>query len=147
MIKPMTSEHKQDVLDMMRIFYASPAVLSNGSEEIFQSDIDNCINDNPYLEGYVFEENNEICGYAMVAKSFSTEFGMPCIWIEDLYFKPKFRGLGLGGQFFVYLEERYPNTVMRLEAEEENERAIHVYKKAGFEILPYLELKKDCYGK
>ena len=142
MIKPMTKEHKQIVLDMMRIFYASPAVLSNGSEEIFNKDIDNCINDSPYLEGYVFEENDEILGYAMVAKSFSTEFGLPCIWIEDLYFKPEFRGMGLGGQFFSYLEEKYPGTVMRLEAEEENVRAIHVYKKCGFEVRPYMELKK-----
>ena len=31
MIKPMTKEHKQTVLDMMRVFYVSPAVLSNGS--------------------------------------------------------------------------------------------------------------------
>lgn len=142
MIKPMTSEHKTSVLEMMRIFYASPAVLSNGSEEIFNSDIDNCINDNPYLEGYVFEENGEVKGYAMVAKSFSTEFGLPCIWIEDLYFKPEYRGLGLGGQFFSYLDEKYPGTIMRLEAEEENERAIYVYKKCGFEVLPYMELKK-----
>ena len=107
MIKSMTSEHKETVLNMMRIFYASPAVLSNGSEEIFNNDIDNCINDNPYLEGYVFEEDGEIRGYAMVAKSFSTEFGLPCIWIEDLYFKPEYRGLGLGGQFFAYLDEKY----------------------------------------
>ena len=142
MIKPMTSEHKTAVLEMMRIFYASPAVLSNGSEEIFNSDIDNCINNNPYLEGYVFEENGEVKGYAMLAKSFSTEFGLPCIWIEDIYFKPEYRGLGLGGQFFAYLDEKYPNTIMRLEAEEENERAIHVYKKCGFEVLPYMELKK-----
>lgn len=142
MIKPMTSEHKGTVLEMMRVFYASPAVLSNGSDEIFNSDIDNCINDNPYLEGYVFEENGEILGYAMVAKSFSTEFGLPCIWIEDLYFKPEFRGKGLGGEFFAYLDEKYPGTIMRLEAEEENERAIHVYKKCGFDVLPYMELKK-----
>lgn len=142
MIKPMTMEHKAAVLDMMRVFYTSPAVLSNGSEEIFNKDIDYCINDNPYLEGYVFEENGQIQGYAMIAKSFSTEFGLKCIWIEDLYFKPEYRGLGLGGQFFTYIEEKYPNTLMRLEAEEENERAIHVYKKCGYEVLPYLELKK-----
>ena len=142
MIKPMTSEHKGAVLEMMRVFYASPAVLSNGSDEIFNNDIENCINDSPYLEGYVFEENDEIQGYSMVAKSFSTEFGLPCIWIEHLYFKPEFRGKGLGGEFFAYLDEKYPGTIMRLEAEEENERAIHVYKKCGFDVLPYMELKK-----
>ncbi|MBQ7943809.1 MAG: GNAT family N-acetyltransferase [Lachnospiraceae bacterium] len=139
----MTQEHAKQVLEMMRVFYASPAVLSNGSDEIFQSDIENCINDSPYLEGYVFAEEDEILGYAMLAKSFSTEFGKPCIWIEDLYMKPECRGKGIGTAFFAYVDEKYPNHLKRLEAEEENERAIHVYKKCGFEVLPYVELKKE----
>ena len=141
-IRNMERRDKDVVIDMMRVFYASPAVLSNGSDEIFEADVENCIGDSPFLEGFVIEDNGEILGYSMVAKSFSTEFGLPCIWIEDLYFKPEFRGLGLGSQFFAYIEEKYPDTVMRLEAEEENERAIHVYKKCGFEVLPYMELKK-----
>ena len=86
-IRAMLPKDKDAVLEMMREFYASPAVFSNGSEEIFKADIEQCTKDNPYLEGYVFEENGEVQGYAMVAKSFSTEFGKPCIWIEDLYLK------------------------------------------------------------
>ena len=50
-IRAMTADDKASVLEMMRIFYASPAVLSNGSEEIFSNDIDACTADNPYLEG------------------------------------------------------------------------------------------------
>ena len=141
-IRAISSQDKEKVLEMMRIFYASPAVLSNGSEEIFEADVENCINDCPFLEGYVFEKDGEILGYAMVAKSFSTEFGKPCIWIEDLYLKDAYRGLGIGGQFFRFIENKYKNVIFRLEAEEENERAVHVYKKCGYEVLPYLELKK-----
>ena len=77
----MTKADAPAVLEMMRVFYASPAVLSNGSEEIFQADVENCVNDCPFLEGYIFEEAGMIQGYGMVAKSFSTEFGKPCIWI------------------------------------------------------------------
>ena len=69
-IRSMTLEDKASVMEMMRVFYASPAVLSNGSEEIFINDIENCINDSPYLEGYIFEDSGELLGYAMVAKSF-----------------------------------------------------------------------------
>ena len=141
-IRAMKEADKESVLEMMRIFYASPAVLSNGSEDIFQSDVENCVNDCPFLEGYVFENKGEIQGYAMVAKSFSTEFGKPCIWIEDLYIKEDYRGLGIGSQFFTYIEGKYKNVIFRLEAEEENERAVHVYKKCGYEVLPYLEMKK-----
>lgn len=146
-IREMTEAYTEDVLEMMRVFYASPAVLSNGSEEIFRNDIENCVGDCPYLEGYVFTEDNEaseceIVGYAMVAKSFSTEFGRPCIWIEDLYIRQKYRGSGIGTIFFDFMEDKYSDCIFRLEVEGENEKAIHVYEKCGFDILPYMEMKK-----
>lgn len=130
------------VKEMMRIFYSSPAVLSNGSEEIFSSDIENCVNENPYLEGYVIENDGEIQGYSMIAKSFSTEFGKPCIWIEDLYIKEKYRGSGLGKMLLDFITKKYEGSIFRLEAEEENIGAIKLYEKCGFSPLPYLEMKK-----
>ena len=140
-IRVMTIEDKPAVLEMMRVFYASPAVLSNGSDEIFSNDIDNCVNDSPYLEGYVIEESKEIQGYAMIAKSFSTEFGKQCIWIEDLYIKDKYRGLGLGNMLIEFITKKFTDCIFRLEVEEENERSIKLYKKCGFEVLPYMEMK------
>ena len=141
-IRCMTAADKAHVMEMMRVFYASPAVLSNGSEEIFEADFHNCISECPYLEGYLFEDGSDIQGYAMIAKSFSTEFGKPCIWIEDLYIKEMYRGLGIGSRFLRYLEETYPGAVFRLEVEAENERAVRVYKQSGYKILPYMEMKK-----
>ena len=141
-IRKMIRNDKETIIDMMCVFYASPAVLSNGSEEIFEADVENCVNDSPYLEGFVFEENEEILGYGMIAKSFSTEFGKPCIWVEDLYLKPEYRGAGIGSKFFEYLEQNFTDCIFRLEVEEENERAIHVYEKNGFAVLPYMEMKK-----
>ena len=105
MIRELTAADKDVVIDMMRVFYASAAVYTNGSEEIFENDVENCINENPYLEGYVFEENGVLLGYAMVAKSFSTEFGKPCMWIEDIYLKPECRGQGIGIQFMNFMKE------------------------------------------
>ena len=142
MIRKMEARDREEILAMMRVFYASPAVLTDGSEEIFQRDIENCLGDNPFVEGYVMEEENLLQGYAMIAKSFSTEFGKPCIWIEDLYLKEPYRGMGIGSGFLSYIVEKYPGHLFRLEAERENERAIAVYEKCGFEVLPYLELKK-----
>lgn len=141
-IRPMVKEDKNCVLEMMRVFYASEAVFTNGSEEIFNSDIDNCVGDCPYVEGYIFQGNDEVQGYAMVAKSFSTEFGKPCMWIEDIYIKQEYRGMGIGSRFFEFIEGKYPDVIFRLEVEEENERAVRVYKKCGYEILPYMEMKK-----
>ena len=142
MIRMMRAEDKVCVLEMMRVFYASPAVLSNGSEAIFLRDIENCVNDSPYLEGYIAEEDGEIQGYAMVAKSYSTEFGKPCIWIEDLYIKEAYRGTGIGSSLLQFITDRYPGCIFRLEVEQENVRAIRVYEKNGFAVLPYMEMKK-----
>ena len=141
-IRKMQKEDREDILQMMKIFYSSNAVFTNGSDEIFKNDFENCINESPYLEGYVFYNDKELQGYAMIAKSFSTEFGKACYWLEDLYVKADYRGLGIGTAFLKYIENSYPDVIFRLEVEEENERAVHVYKKCGFTTLPYVEMKK-----
>ena len=41
------------------------------------------------------------------------------------------------------MTRRYPGAILRLEVEEENEKAIAVYRKSGFEVLPYMEMKKE----
>ena len=141
-IREMEEKDRNQVLEMMRMFYASPAVWSNGSEGIFEADFAACISDSPFLEGYIFENAADIQGYAMVAKSFSTEFGKPCVWIEDIYVKDAYRGLGIGSRFLKFIEIKYPNAILRLEVEAENERAVNVYQKCGFEVIPYMEMKK-----
>ena len=140
--RPMTSGDKPEILNMMRQFYSSPAVYTSGSDEIFSADIEACLSDSPYIEGYILESNGETAGYAMVAKSFSTEFGKQCIWIEDLYIKEEYRGRGIGNMFMEFITDKYKNCIFRLEVEEENEKAVALYKKHGFENLPYVEMKK-----
>ncbi len=142
-IRSMTASDEAEILAMMQVFYASPAVHTNGSEAIFRRDIAACVTGSPYLAGYVFDRAGEILGYAMLAKSFSTEFGRPCVWIEDLYLKESARGLGLGSGFFDFLKAEFPEALLRLEVEEENRRAVHVYSKAGFGVLPYMEMYRE----
>lgn len=141
-IREMQKDDRDAVIEMMRTFYSSPAVFTNGSEEIFLADFENCVSENPYLEGFVIESSDGIVGYTMIAKSFSTEFGKPCIWIEDIYIKESFRGMGLGNMLMSFITENYKDCIFRLEVEEENEIAIKLYKKQGFTVLPYVEMKK-----
>lgn len=149
MIRTMTASDTSEVTEMMRVFYSSPAVNSNGSEEIFKNDVASCVGDCPFLEGLIFTDSADsadIAGYAMLAKSFSTEFGMPCVWVEDIYIKPEHRGKGFGKELFAYLERNYPAHAIRLEVEEENENAVGLYKKCGFKVLPYMEMIKTVDG-
>ena len=94
----------------------------------------------PFLEGFILEDGSIILGYAMVAHSFSTEFGKPCVWIEDIYLKPEARGKGFAPEFLSFVREAYPQAVLRLEVEAENTRAVSAYRKSGFDTLPYLEM-------
>lgn len=142
LIRQMRLSDKEEVLSMMKTFYSSDAVFTNGSKEIFLNDFKNCVENSPYLKGYIFQTEDVIQGYAMIAKSFSTEFGKPCYWIEDIYLKPEYRGLGIAAAFFEYLEKTFTDGIFRLEVEKENERAVYVYEKAGFSQLPYCEMKK-----
>ena len=138
--RKMRPEDAPAVLEMMRVFYASPAVRSNGSEEIFQRDIAACVSDSPFAEGFIFDRDGNAAGYGMLAHSFSTEFGCPCIWIEDLYVLPAFRGQGVGPAFLRFVRERHPDAVLRLEAERQNAHALHVYARSGMKELPYVEM-------
>ena len=142
MIRNIQERDREAVLGMMRAFYASDAVWSNGSDEIFAADMDACLSDSPYIEGYVFEGESGLQGYAMVAKSFSTEFGKPCMWLEDIYVAPAYRDRGIGSAFMSFIQAKYPDAIFRLEVEPENERAVHVYEKCGFVVIPYMEMKK-----
>ncbi len=140
---PMTESHRADVTEMMHTFYTSPAVSTDGSPEIFANDINECLSDSPYLEGYIFTDDGKTAGYSMIAKSFSTEYGKKCIWIEDIYLKPEYRGHGAAGMLFRFLEEKYPGALLRLEVEDENTGAVRAYTKNGFDVMEYKEMKKE----
>ena len=140
LFRRMLAKDKQDVLQMMREFYSSEAVFTNGSDEIFETDYELCVSNNPLLEGYIIEFDGTVCGYTMIAQSFSTEFGKICYWLEDLYLKPNFRGKKIIPQFIEYIKSKKDNAILKLEVEKENSHALHVYKKQGFQECPYCEM-------
>ncbi|MCI5856245.1 MAG: GNAT family N-acetyltransferase [Agathobacter sp.] len=144
LIRKMKQNDAAEVYEMMRVFYDSPAVFHTSSDTVLKKDIEDCIGDTPFVEGFVFEEDGILLGYAMTAPSYTTEYGGPCIWLEDLYIKPEYRHMGLGTKLFAYLEQQYPDAVrFKLEVEQENEHAIAVYKKNGYGISPYFEMTRE----
>ena len=139
LFRQMQKEDKTAVLDMMRTFYNSPALYTNGSEEIFASNFENSVNGNQFLESYIIADDREIIGYTMLAKSFSTEFGKECIWFEDLYLKEEYRNKGIVPQFIDFVKNKYKDKLLRLEVEKDNTHAVYVYEKSGFKKFPYSE--------
>ncbi len=143
-IVKMTEEYKEEVFGMMRMFYDSPALIHKSSDRVLMRDIEDCISDNPFIEGYVFKEGEEVIGYSMVAMNYTTEYGGLCVWVEDLYLKEKYRNKGLSTEFFEFIEKNYSNAVrFKLEVEKENERAVASYKKNGYEVSDYFQMTKE----
>lgn len=153
----MREEDRAEVLAMMRVFYDSPALLTDVPDEVLLRNVDGCLGDSPLIEGLIIESLPDadtaaaaagaeetaagIAGYSMLAHSFSTEFGGPCVWIEDIYLKPGYRGAGAGSRVLAYVKEKYPEAVVtRLEVETDNVAAIAAYRKAGYKELPYTEM-------
>ena len=143
-VREMKESDRGSVTEMMRVFYSSDAVHTDGSTEIFEADFDECVSESPFLSGFVLEYDGKTVGYAMTAHSFSTEFGKRCVWIEDLYIKDAYRGKGFGSAFFDYIETRCHGGLFRLEAEAENHNAVSLYKKRGFRPIRYLEMIKGA---
>ncbi len=143
-IRKMIREDAQAVFEMMRVFYDSPALLHKSSDRVLKRDIEDCLSDMPFLEGYIFDEIGETVGYSMIAKSYTTEYGGICIWIEDLYIKENYRNKGYARQFFEFVEKQYPEAVRyKLEVEQENEHAVAAYKKNGYNISEYFLMTKE----
>ena len=59
-IRDMVEGDRDQVLELMRIFYDSPAVFHTSSDEVLKRDIEDCISDMPYVSGYVFEMEGEL---------------------------------------------------------------------------------------
>ena len=144
-IRKMEPTDFDKILDMMLVFYASDALLIHPEESVLRKTLADAIEAGPYVEGFVFCSGEELAGYGIVAKSYSTEMGGCCVWIEDIYVRPEFRGQGFGTDFLQFVEDRYRNWAvrLRLEAEEENEKAMSVYRNAGYETLGYVQLVKE----
>ncbi len=144
LIREMEEKDKQEVLDMMRVFYDSPAVFHTSSDAVLKRDVEDCLGELPFVEGFVFADGEELAGYAIISKGYTTEYGGLCIWIEDLFIKPRYRRRGIASAWFGYLEKRCPDAVrFKLEVEKENTGAIETYRRCGYGGSPYFEMTKE----
>ena len=147
-IRPLKNEDFWEVLSMMEVFYASDALLIHPDAQVLARTLRDSMAGGPYVTGYGFEYEGALAGYGMVSRSYSTEAGGLCLWIEDIYIKPQYRGRGIGTAFLKFVEElgRGSAVRLRLEAEPENTKAMAVYRAAGFGELGYTQLIKELSG-
>ena len=144
MIRPITKEDRDIYVSLADLFYHSEAVDHPVPPAYYERTFEELLRSKDYLEGFLFEVDREPAGYVLLAKTFSQEAGGMVWWIEELFLLPKFRGHGLGRQFFKWLEDYRPKEVkrLRLEVERDNLRAKRLYGRQGYEVLPYEQMIK-----
>ncbi len=60
----------------------------------------------PAAEVVIAEVDGEPAGFALFFTSFSTFVGLPGLYLEDLFVRPRFRGLGVGKRLMIDLARR-----------------------------------------
>lgn len=143
MIRKIIIEDKNEYITMAEDFYNSPAVLSSVPRSNFEDTFEELMKSSTYAEAFIFEQETEIAGYGLIAKTYSQEAGGTVIWIEEIYIKEKFRNKGLGSEFINYVKENIPAKRYRLETEPENLKAQELYKRQGFKHLEYVNYYLD----
>lgn len=145
MFRPIQENDREIYLAMCRRFYDSDAVLEPVPGSRFEKTFDLLMKGTPFADAFVFTEGETVVGYALLAHTWSQEAGGEVVWIEEIYLEPEARGKGYGSEFFRFLETEFAPRAkrFRLEVEKENEGAVSLYEKLGFEFFPYDQMRKD----
>ncbi len=141
-LRKINQNDKNEFMTMSRDFYNSDAVSAPVPENFHEQAFSDLMAGTPYAECLFFTHENQVAGFALLAKTYSREAGGECVWVEELYLKPEFRRMGAAKTFFGKLSALYPAARYRLEVEPDNERAKKLYRACGFTSLPYEQMKK-----
>lgn len=118
-------------------FYNSPAVLHSIPQASITNTARAVLNGTPYADIYIFEAEGAPVGYGLLALTHSQEAGGLCVWLEEIYLLPAWRGRGIGGAFIEFVKSTLPAARYRLEVEPENARAKALYARHGFGAMGY----------
>ena len=142
-IRQITKEDREIFFALSEEFYNSNAVISPINKEYHLNTFNELMASKEYLDCYILEYAGEVAGFGLLNFSFCHEAGGKIVWIEELYIKENYRGLGIGTKFFDFVKNNFPAKRYRLEVEKENEKAVKLYKRLGYDFLEYDQMILD----
>lgn len=132
--RPATTADGDALVTMMAEFYAEAGfpVDRQRAVRVFGD----LIADDRFGHAWILEADGEPAGYVVVTLGYSIEYGGVDAFLDDLFVRPAFRGMGLGrvavNTARAYCESRGVRA-MHLEVDRANAAAQRLYRSAGFE--------------
>jgi len=144
-MRRIEEKDRETFLVMANEFYSGPGVLHKVDPRVLERTFDEMVKDSPFLEGYIFEWEDKIVGYAELSYSFAPEVGGRSIFIEEIFICEEYRNRGFGHKFLEFAVGLVKGDTrrIRLEATRSNEKAIALYRSFGFEELDYMQMVVD----
>ena len=142
-IRRIEPKDKELFLEMTEKFYSSDAVMHPIPEKYRADTFDEIISESPFADAFILELDEKPAGYALFSFTYSQEAGGKVVWIEELYVRESFRGMGVGKAVFEFAEKTFGAKRIRLEVEPENKRAAQLYERLGYSVLPYNQMYKE----
>ncbi|HEX3018332.1 MAG TPA: GNAT family N-acetyltransferase [Caproicibacter sp.] len=141
-LRKLRESDKETYIAMSKDFYHSDAVLGPIPGGNFEKTFQVLLSGSPFADAYIAEKDGAAAGYILLAVTWSNEAGGMAVWLEEIYVRPEFRNTGLGGQMIREVLEKYGEKTarFRLEIEDSNTGAKRLYKRIGFEELPYRQM-------
>ncbi len=139
MIRYLQNQDIEECTKMFEEFYTTDAVSHKIPIDNIKHAITLALEDSPYIKILICEHEGKYAGFCALSFTFSTEAGGVVVLIEDIYIRNEFTSKGLGTAIFSFIHQQYDDKAKRyrLEVAHNNAHAIRLYKKLGFEELPY----------
>ena len=142
-IRPITPNDRNTFITLSTEFFNSTAVTHPIPPEYHVRAFEHMMADDRYSRCYFAETEGNIAGYVLISLTYSREAGGMAVWIEELYIRPEYRGIGLGGKIIDYILASHPDAKrFRLEITADNP-AEHLYIRKGFERFHYEQFTLD----
>jgi diamine N-acetyltransferase len=132
--KPATSDDVETLIVMMRDLYAHDG-LAPLDEAAARRALSGVIGDDTLGRVFLILLANEAVGYAVLTFGYSLEFHGRDAFVDEIYLRAEYRGLGIGKRALRFLSEvcvAEGVNALHLEVERENTSAQTVYRKFGF---------------
>ena len=145
-IRTVRKEDEEVYIGLISAFYNTDAVIAPLPKDYHLRNFKEALKSGPFFRAFLLELEGRCVGVGQISFRYGSEAGGMECWFEDLYILEEYRSLGFGGRFIDYIKEHFPAARYRLEVEDTNPRAIALYEKKGFTLLPYKQMICDLKG-